>query len=131
MCCLPRLGPVCHSSSVSTCHLSAGLSSQRSPGTHRPCRGSHPRPSPARRSPRWGWTRSPCCAGSPAGRTPGWDSAAGDACGKKGRRAGVNPPGRHRNSNFYLPQQRCSRGTRPAQPGPAPTRSGHGVHEPS
>lgn len=47
-------GPVCHSSSVSTCYLSAGLSSQRSPGKHRPCRGSHPRPSPARRSPRWG-----------------------------------------------------------------------------
>lgn len=83
-------GPVHHSSSVSTCHLSAGLSSQRSPGKHRPCRGSHPHPSPAHRSLRWGWTHSPCCAGSPAGRKPGWDSAASDAWRGKGRRTWVN-----------------------------------------
>lgn len=83
-------GPVHHSSSVSTCHLSAGLSSQRSPGKHRPCRGSHPHPSPAHRSLRWGWTRSPCCAGSPAGRKPGWDSAASGAWRGKGRRTWVN-----------------------------------------
>lgn len=58
LCCLLRPGAsLCHSSSVSICQLSATLRSQRSPGKHRPCRGSHPRPSLARRSPRWGWTR--------------------------------------------------------------------------
>lgn len=55
------------------------LRSRRFPGRRRPCRGSHRHPSPAHRCPRWAWTRSPCCAGSPAGRRPAWGSAAGGA----------------------------------------------------
>lgn len=38
-------------------------SSQRSPERRRPCRGSRPRLSPARKSQRWAWTLTPCCAG--------------------------------------------------------------------
>lgn len=54
-------------------------SSRRSPARRRPCRGSRPRLSPARRSQRWVWTLTPCCAGWPAGRRPAWGSAAADA----------------------------------------------------
>lgn len=63
-------------------------SSRRSPARRRPCRGSRPRPSPARRSRRWVWTRTPCCAGWPAGRRPAWGSAAAGAWGGDGVREG-------------------------------------------
>lgn len=54
-------------------------SSRRSPERRRPCRGSHPRLSLARRFQRWPWTRTPCCAGWRAGRRPVWGWAADGA----------------------------------------------------
>lgn len=70
-------------------------SSRRSPARRRPCRGSRPRLSPARRSRRWVWTLTPCCAGWPAGRRPAWGSAAADAWG--GSRARIREKGKKRS----------------------------------
>lgn len=56
-------------------------SSRRSPARRRPYTGSRPRLSPAHISQRLALTQTPCCAGWPTGRRPGWGSAAADAWG--------------------------------------------------
>lgn len=86
-------------------------SSRRSPARRRPCRGSRPRPSPARRSRRWVWTRTPCCAGWPAGRRPAWGSAAAGAWrgrrGEGGRKEEVNGMLLLQISQFFWAQFTC------------------------
>lgn len=64
---------------ISLTRLPSLPSIQKSPERRKPCRESHPRRAPARRSQRWVWRRSPCCAGWPGGRRPVWGWAAAGA----------------------------------------------------